>query len=59
MTWRVRGVGASEVEWARWTRAAELAGLKRNKWVRRALSDRAGLEEALRRERDRVGPGDG
>lgn len=44
----VRALGS---DWERWRGAAVLAGLPLNSWVRRALDDRAALEEALERER--------
>lgn len=48
-----QNVHASEAEIATWKKAAELAQMSFNGWLRRALTDRADLEFALDRERRR------
>ena len=45
----VRGVRARDDEWLRWAEAAAAAGESLNGWLRRAASEQAQLEEALRR----------
>ena len=46
----VKAVRTTVVEWARWGVCAELEGLSRNAWLRRAANEAAALEESLRRE---------
>ena len=48
-----QNVHASQGEIDAWKKAAELAGMPFNGWVRRALRERAELERALERERIR------
>ena len=48
-----QNVHASQGEIDAWKKAAELAGMPFNGWVRRALRERAELERALERERVR------
>lgn len=48
-----QNVHASQSEIDRWKKAAELAQMSVNGWLRRALNDRADLEFALERQRIR------
>lgn len=47
MASKVFPIRASEEERQRWGAAAERAGLSFNAWARRALNDRAQLDESL------------
>lgn len=48
-----QNVHASQEEIDTWKEAARLADRSFNGWVRRALKERAELERALRREKER------